>query len=912
MKLKVKNLPWLAGRPVVFLNQKAAQKINVHVDERVCLDSKKKIFSVVDIFDNVVKDNEIGISHEVSRVLSKPDNSIIEVSAAEVSYAARLIKKKLSGEKLSREEIRTLVKEIVRNNLTESEIAYFAAAEKSEGMSMKEIIYLTEAMISSGNQIRFNKKIVADKHCLPFETPIFARENNKNFFTTIGDLVEKNLISQDKNLNVLSWDDDYNVRFVKIKDYFKIKSPKMLHKITLRGNRSITLTEDHSIFILRKGKILNLPSKDIKKGDYVLVPRGMNDKLIPDKISLAFKDILKKNGKITKDIQFSNELMRFLGYYVSEGSKNYQGIFLNFGSHELDLIEDAKKCISHIFGIEPTVTRPHKTAVRLCIYSKELSNTFSIFGCGNCALDKTIPDFIFNIDKAYQLEFLKALFDGDGYTRRGYEASYVTVSKNLANQLCYLLSFLGMSSSISISKECIKNFPTGEHFCSEAYYIYTQAREIYGGRERSNVSFINLLPINEIGEMDKKQIGWVKRRALKNQKYITFEKLKEIKEVIQSKEVKMLIDSNLAVLEVKNNELVNSSSEFVYDIKTSNGRFIAGFMPVCIHNCIGGIAGNRTTPIGVSICAAAGLTLPKTSSRAITSASGTADVIETISNVELSAAELKKIVEKTNACLAWGGSLGLAPSDDKIIHVERLLNLDVEPQLLASIMSKKISAGSNYILIDIPFGPGAKFNTKKQARSLANKFKRLAGHFGVKLKIVYTQGREPIGNGIGPVLEMFDVLSVLKNEPNAPQDLKNKALFLSSELMTLCGIKNSKKLAKEILESGRAYEKFKEIINAQNKSNNFDKKVAALRLAKIDHVIYAEKSGKIYQIDNKKINSLCRILGTPETQGAGIYLHKHIGDVKKGEPLVTLYSESKNKIEDALKFFKESTPILIR
>jgi len=340
------------------------------------------------------------------------------------------------------------------------------------------------------------------------------------------------------------------------------------------------------------------------------------------------------------------------------------------------------------------------------------------------------------------------------------------------------------------------------------------------------------------------------------------------------------------------------------------GKYIAD------KHCIGGVAGNRTTPIVVSICAAAGLILPKTSSRAITSASGTADVIETISNVELSISKIKEVVQKTNACIAWGGSLGLAPSDDKIIRVERLLNLDVEPQLLASIMSKKISAGSKYILIDIPYGKGSKIPSRIRAEKLAKKFKQLAKYFKLKLKVILTDGKNPIGNGFGPSLEMLDIISVLENKGNAPQDLKEKSIFLATELMKLCKIKNAKKKAEEILISGKAYEKFKEIINAQNSEqnndSNFDKRVKKLVPAKYSKTLKAKTHGKITRISNKGINSLCRVLGTPETISAGVYIYKHKGEVKKGEPLITLYSESKSKIREAKMFFKEYKPFKIK
>jgi AMP phosphorylase len=492
MKLKIKNLDWLAGRPVAILNDVTSKKMNVFVDDRIEILNSKKVYAVVDIFPKLVKNNEIGLSKELSKILGMKNKSSIEVGVSPLSDATSLIKRKLQGEELNREELSLLISEIVHNNLTEAEIAYFAAAEKLNGMSMKEIVSLTNAMAKTGARLKFEGKYIADKHC------------------------------------------------------------------------------------------------------------------------------------------------------------------------------------------------------------------------------------------------------------------------------------------------------------------------------------------------------------------------------------------------------------------------------------IGGVAGNRTTPIVVSICAAAGLTLPKTSSRAITSASGTADVIETIANVELSLEDIKRIVKKTGACLAWGGSLGLAPSDDKIIRVERLLNLDIEPQLLASIMSKKISAGSKYIIIDIPYGPGAKVSSLISAKKLGNKFKLLAKNFKLKIKVVYTNGAQPVGNGFGPVLEMFDVLKILKNEGDAPEDLKNKSLFLSAELMKLCGIKDSVNKAKEILSSGKAYEKFLEIVKAQNGKDNVEKKIGELKLAKFSRKIKSKKTGRITKISNEKINGLCRILGTPETIGAGIYLHKHRGNVKKGEVIMTLYSESKKKMRESVKFIKEFKPVLIK
>jgi AMP phosphorylase len=325
-------------------------------------------------------------------------------------------------------------------------------------------------------------------------------------------------------------------------------------------------------------------------------------------------------------------------------------------------------------------------------------------------------------------------------------------------------------------------------------------------------------------------------------------------------------------------------------------------------HCIGGVAGNRTTPIVVAICAAAGLTFPKTSSRAITSAAGTADCIEVLSSVEFTMDQIKKIVQKVGACLTWGGSLGMVPADSKIIKVEKMLKLDPLAQLLASIMSKKLAAGSKYILIDIPYGKKAKVS-KSKALFLKKKFEQLAKHFKVKMKVILTKANEPIGNGVGPALEIMDVMKVLNPAEVGPKDLEKKSIFLASQILEMTGTsKKGKgiKLAEEILASGKAWKKFKEIIHAQKG------KTTPLELSKYFKDIHANKSGKIKSIHNKLINELARSAGCPLDKFSGLYLHKHVGDkVKKGELLITLYAESKPRLKEALNFYHKTEPIKI-
>ena len=196
-------------------------------------------------------------------------------------------------------------------------------------------------------------------------------------------------------------------------------------------------------------------------------------------------------------------------------------------------------------------------------------------------------------------------------------------------------------------------------------------------------------------------------------------------------------------------------------------------------HCIGGLPGNRTTPIVVAIVAAYGLTMPKTSSRAITSPAGTADTMEVLTNVTLSLEEIKAVVEKEGGCFVWGGTAQLSPADDMLIKIEKALDIDSEGQLIASVLSKKAAAGSTHVVIDIPVGETAKVRTNDAAMKLKEHLEVVGKAVGLDTRVVITDGTQPVGRGIGPALEAMDLLSVLKNEVDAPKDLRERAVLLA-------------------------------------------------------------------------------------------------------------------------------------
>ena len=305
-------------------------------------------------------------------------------------------------------------------------------------------------------------------------------------------------------------------------------------------------------------------------------------------------------------------------------------------------------------------------------------------------------------------------------------------------------------------------------------------------------------------------------------------------------------------------------------------------------HCIGGIPGNRTSMLIVPIVAAHGMLIPKTSSRAITSPAGTADTMGVLAHVELSPDQLHTIVRRERACLAWGGKARLAPVDDILISVERPLSLDSPGQMVASILAKKIAAGSTHLLIDIPVGPTAKISNRSAALGLRKLFEYTGDHMGLQLEVIITDGHQPIGRGIGPVLEARDVMQVLNNQPDAPADLREKALQLAGRILEFDpDVRGGQGyvIARDILDSGRALAKMEAIIKAQG--DNPEAPVPG----KLQQPVLASASGTITDIDNLQMARIARLAGAPMDPGAGVDLHRKLGEqVRQGDLLYTIHA----------------------
>ncbi len=331
--------------------------------------------------------------------------------------------------------------------------------------------------------------------------------------------------------------------------------------------------------------------------------------------------------------------------------------------------------------------------------------------------------------------------------------------------------------------------------------------------------------------------------------------------------------------------------------------------PVFDHHSIGGVPGNKITLLVVPIVAAAGLMIPKTSSRAISGAGGTADIFEVLADVALTTEEIKHIAEDVGGTIAWGGAVNLAPSDDMIIRAEYPLRIDPYPQVLASVLSKKKAAGADYLVMDIPVGNNTKVETLELGRKYARDFVTLGEEIGIDVRCALSYGGQPVGRAIGPAVEAREALRALEGK-KVPSSLIEKATSISGMVLEQGGVRDGKKEAKELLENGKALEKMKEIIEKQRGDPSIDSE--SVKVGEHSEEIISSSEGYVDSINNHQIVEIVRAAGAPNQKGAGMELNKKKGDkVENGELLYTIYSEHEKKLDEAVKLANHLKPLKI-
>ena len=332
-----------------------------------------------------------------------------------------------------------------------------------------------------------------------------------------------------------------------------------------------------------------------------------------------------------------------------------------------------------------------------------------------------------------------------------------------------------------------------------------------------------------------------------------------------------------------------------------------GRTPIVDKHSVGGLPGNRTTPIVVAIVAAHGLIMPKTSSRAITSPAGTADTMACLAPVDLDTATIRRVVETEGACIAWGGAVRLSPADEVLIRIERAMDIDSEGQLVASVLSKKIAAGSTHVVLDIPVGPTAKVRNLLAAQALSDDLVEVAAELGLIAHAIVSDGAQPVGRGIGPALEARDVLAVLRREADAPKDLADRAVALAGAIFEMANSVASGtgvSLAAEILADGRAWTKFEAICIAQGGLR--EPQQAAYKCD-----IAAVRAGRVVRFDNRRLAKVAKLAGAPTAPTAGIDMHVRLGTaVEKGQSFYTIHAESPGELSYAAEFAAANADIV--
>lgn len=386
------------------------------------------------------------------------------------------------------------------------------------------------------------------------------------------------------------------------------------------------------------------------------------------------------------------------------------------------------------------------------------------------------------------------------------------------------------------------------------------------------------------------------RNKLKGRK-LTYEEIHEIiKDVVEGRLSETEISSFVTALHTFDLDMDEAASLTVAMVETGETlKLNSG--PIVDKHSIGGVPGDKTSLLVVPIVASCGVVMPKTSSRAITSAAGTADRAEVLMPVSLDLEEMKTVIRKTNGCIVWGGALHLAPADETFVKVEYSLSID--PLMLPSIMSKKKAVGAEYVVIDLPCGRGTKLKTIGDANLLAKDFIELGKKLNIKVRCAITYGEQPIGYTLGPALEAKEALEVLMRKKRLP-DLEDKATHIAGMLLEMTGKKNGQALAKDAIKSGEAEKKMREIIFEQG--GNPEIQPDDIEIGGYGFDFISEKNGVILWINNNELVEVARAAGSPKDKGTGIQLYKKLGDpVKKGDKLFTIYTEKARKLRRARK-----------
>ena len=334
----------------------------------------------------------------------------------------------------------------------------------------------------------------------------------------------------------------------------------------------------------------------------------------------------------------------------------------------------------------------------------------------------------------------------------------------------------------------------------------------------------------------------------------------------------------------------------------------------------GGV-GDKTSLVLAPLAAAAGLSVPMISGRGLGHTGGTLDKLEAIPgfNVNLTVAELRRVLESCG-CAMIGQTAEIAPADRKLYALRDVTGTVESPYLIcASIMSKKLAEGIDALILDVKTGSGAFMKSGKDAEFLAELMVETGERMGKQVVALITDMDQPLGNMIGNALEVVEVIDVLKGR--GPDDLRELCLELAGWMLYLGGasktIAEGKQKSAQLISSGKALERFRQMIELQGGNPTVTDDPKKLPLARYTTQAVSAKAGSVVSMQCEQIGTACVILGGGRERkedsvdpAVGIVLHKKVGDrVAAGEPLATIHYNDDSRAERARELISQSCKI---
>lgn len=326
----------------------------------------------------------------------------------------------------------------------------------------------------------------------------------------------------------------------------------------------------------------------------------------------------------------------------------------------------------------------------------------------------------------------------------------------------------------------------------------------------------------------------------------------------------------------------------------------------------GGV-GDKTSLAVLPMVVACGLPVGKMSGRGLGFSGGTLDKLESIPGyrVDLTTDEFKKQLKEKGLVLT-GQSLDLAPADGKLYALRDVTGTVPSLALIASsIMSKKIAAGANAILLDVKTGLGAFMETLDEARALANMMVDIGNHAGRETVALLSDMNQPLGHAVGNALEVREAIDTLHN--GGPHDFREHCVHVSAQMLILGkrarDLEIGRAMAEKSLADGTAWEKFRVLVQAQGGDVSFVDNPSKLARAKLIEVVNAPRSGSLLQVHARIIGEASVALGAgrakkgdPIDHAVGFIILNKVGDrIKEGEPLFEIHANDSQKLAEARK-----------